>query len=165
VVGDFAEEARTGLVRAVVFEREVVYVVSDDLFTQAEIRDILDFLDDEGADYKQFDLKTYGGEGFSFTFILSLENVHAYGDMKGRLLSRYPGRVLFFEGWGALSLVGEGINDSGKNVKTTLSVLLDRGIRLHDVHTSRFRISALVERDRIDEAVRACHEAFIAARK
>ena len=65
VVGDFYEEARTGLVRAVVFEREIVYVVSDDLFSREEITGILDFLDDEAADYKQFDLKTYGGGGLS----------------------------------------------------------------------------------------------------
>jgi aspartate kinase len=161
VVGDFYEEARTGLVRAVVFEREIVYVVSDDLFTREEITGILDFLDDEAADYKQFDLKTYGGGGLSFTFILSLENVHAYQDMRQRLASRFPKRITFFEEWGALSLVGEGINDTGRNVKKALSLLSDRGIPVHDVHTSRFRISALVDRTRIDEAVRACHDAFI----
>ncbi len=143
VVGDFYEEARTGLVRAVVFEREIVYVVSDDLFSREEITGILDFLDDEAADYKQFDLKTYGGGGLSFTFILSLENVHAYQDMRQRLASRFPKRITFFEEWGALSLVGEGINDTGRNVKKALSLLSERGIPVHDVHTSRFRISAL----------------------
>ena len=144
-----------------VFEREIVYVVSDDLFSREEITGILDFLDDEAADYKQFDLKTYGGGGLSFTFILSLENVHAYQDMRQRLASRFPKRITFFEEWGALSLVGEGINDTGRNVKKALSLLSDRGIPVHDVHTSRFRISALVDRAKIDEAVRACHDAFI----
>jgi aspartokinase len=145
----------------VVFEREIVYAVSDDLFSREEITGILDFLDEETADYKQFDLKTYGGGGLSFTFILSLENVHSYHDMKDRLSGRFPKRIGFFEEWAALSLVGEGINDTGRNVKKTLSLLADRGIPVHDVHTSRFRISALVDRARIDDAVRACHDAFI----
>lgn len=161
VVGDFYEEARTGLVRAVVFEREIIYVVSDDLFSREEVTEILDFLDDEAADYKQFDLKTYGGGGLSFTLILSLENVHSYPDMRRRLTSRFPKRILFFEEWGALSLVGEGINDTGANVKKALSLLADRRIGVHDVHTSRFRISALIDRGAIDEAVRTCHDAFI----
>jgi aspartate kinase len=162
VVGDFYEEGRTGLVRAVVFEREMIYVVSDDLFSREEVTGILDFLDGEAADYKQFDLKTYGGRGFSFTFILSLENVHGYQGMKERLAFRFPKRILFFEDWGAISLVGEGINDTGQNVKRALSLLSERGIPVHDVHTSRFRISTLIDRGRIDEAVQACHEAFIA---
>ena len=161
VVGDFYEEARTGFVRAVVFEREVVYVVSDDLFSLSEVDEILLFLDGQAADYKQFDLKTYGGVGFSFTFILSLENVHAYQDMKQRLLERFSGRILFLEEWAALSLVGEGINNTGENVKKALSILKTRGIAVHDIHTSRFRISALVARDKIDEAVRVCHDTFI----
>jgi aspartate kinase len=164
VVGDFYEEARTGLVRAVVFEREMIYVVSDDLFNREEITGLLDFLDDEAADYKQFDLKTYGGGGFSFSFILSLENVHGYQAMKERLVSRFPKPILFFEEWGALSLVGEGINNTGANVKKTLSLLAGRDIPVHDVHTSRFRISALVDRGKIDEAVRLCHDAFIAGK-
>ncbi len=71
---------------------------------------------------------------------------------------------LFFEEWGALSLVGEGINNTGQNVKKTISLLSDRGIPVHDVHTSRFRISALVDRAAIDEAVRVCHDAFIAGK-
>ncbi len=161
VVGDFYEEARTGLVRAVVFEREMIYVVSDDLFSREEVTGILDFLDGEAADYKQFDLKTYGGGGFSFTFILSLENVHGYQGMKERLALRFPKRILFFEEWGAISLVGEGINNTGQNVKKALSLLSDRGIQVHDVHTSRFRISTLIDRAKVDEAVQACHDAFI----
>ncbi|MBN2225045.1 MAG: aspartate kinase [Deltaproteobacteria bacterium] len=164
VVGDFYEETRTGLVRAVVFERELTYVVSDDLFSRQEITGLMDFLDDEAADYKQFDLKTYGGQGFSFSFILSLENVHGYRGMKERLGSRFPKRILFFEEWGALSLIGEGINNTGQNVKKTISLLSSRGIPVHDVHTSRFRISALVDRAAIDEAVRVCHDAFIAGK-
>ncbi len=164
VVGDFYEEARTGFVRAVVFEREMIYVVSDDLFSREQITEMLDFLDGEAADYKQFDLKTYGGGGFSFSFILSLENVHGYRAMKERLVSRFPKRIAFFEEWGALSLVGEGINNTGQNVKKTISLLSGRGIPVHDVHTSRFRISALIDRASVDEAVRICHDAFIAGK-
>lgn len=161
VVGDFFDDSRTGVVRAVVSEREVVYVTASDLISLDTIKEILDFLDNEGVEYKQFNLNTYGSREYSFSCVFPLENLHGYGGIKSRLEKSFPGRLLFFEDLGALSLIGEGITSDGRNLKSVIRVLEESGILIHDIHTSRFRISALVNRERLNKAVNICHDLFI----
>jgi aspartate kinase len=160
VVGDFFEDSRTGIVRAVVSEKEIVYLCSAAPFSLDEITDILSFFDEERTDYKQFTLGPVG-TGYSFSLTLPLENLHGYGGIKERLAKRYQERISFFETWGALSLIGEGINTDGRNVKKALMLLTGRGIPVHDIHTSRFRISLLVDREKLVDAVTRCHREFI----
>lgn len=161
VVGDFFDDSRTGVVRAVVSEREIVYVTASELISLDTIKEILDFLDSEGVEYKQFNLNTYGDREYSFSCVFPLENLHGYGGTKSRLEEDFPGRLLFFEDLGALSLIGEGITNDGKNLMGVISSLEEAGIAINDIHTSRFRISALVKRERLNEAVNICHEVFI----
>ena len=161
VVGDFFEDSRTGFVRAVVSEREIVYVTAARLITIEILESILDFFDDRGARYKQFNLNTYGDEKCSFSFVLPMENLHGYDGMKERLDEKFPGVLNFFEELGTLSLIGEGITNDGKNMKGVIKTLQESDISIHDIHTSRFRISVLVDRKDLNDAVRLCHDVFI----
>jgi len=161
VVGDFFENSKTGMVRSVVSESEIVFVSAKDDFSLPEINKIIDFFDRERIAYKQFTLSAARGGRFDFSLILPLENLHGFEGVKIRLAENYRGRLLFAEGWGALSLIGEGINNDGKNMKTALSILTNAGIPVHDIHTSRFRISVLVDRDKLPDAVKTCHREFI----
>ncbi len=161
VVGDFFEDSRTGKVRAVVSEREVIYVTASELIPLYTIKEILDFFDSEGVEYKQFNLNTYGNDEYSFSCIFPLENLHGYDGIKSRLSKEFPGRLLFFEDLGALSLIGEGITNDGKNLMGVITNLEGIGVSIHDIHTSRFRISALVDREKLNDAVKICHGVFI----
>lgn len=61
----------------------------------------------------------------------------------------------------AVSLIGAGINDSHATLRAGLTVLADAGIDVTGIATSSFRITCLVGRDRLDDAVRALHAHFI----
>ncbi|MBN1574420.1 MAG: aspartate kinase [Deltaproteobacteria bacterium] len=161
VVGDFFDNSRTGVVRGVVSEREVVYVTAAELISMSAINEILDFLDNSGVEYKQFNLNRYGDDRYSFSCVLPLENLHGYDGMKSRLMKDFPGLLLFSEGLGALSLIGEGITNDGKNLMGVISSMEEAGIAIHDIHTSRFRISAMVDREKLNIAVKICHDRFI----
>lgn len=164
VVGDFVNKVKTGIVRAVVSEREIASVMSKGKYDLDDMRGVLDYLDHYGVAYKQYDLSSVDGSGFSFSFIIPLENLHGYESIKRELSQQYPGRLTFYEEWAALSLIGEGIINDGRNIKQSLSILIAAGIPVYDIHTSRFRISALVDRDRLDDAVRICHRTFVKKR-
>ena len=65
------------------------------------------------------------------------------------------------DGLGALSVVGAGINATYANVRRGSACLRDNGISSRGLSTSSFRATWLVERNRLDDAVRLLHEAFI----
>jgi aspartate kinase len=65
---------------------------------------------------------------------------------------------------GATSVVGAGINASFDNVRRGSSALERAGIAVDGVATSSFRITWMIDRGRIDEAVRLLHAAFVEAR-
>jgi len=161
-VGDFTDDSRTGLVRGVVYERDIVFVASKARFPMDEITAAMDYLDGEHVAYKQFDLGIQTGDGYDFTFILPLENLHGYEKIRDELSRRYPDKITFFEGRGTVSLIGEGIINDGANLKRAVKTLGDAGIDIHDIHTSRFRISVVIERDHLNEALGLLHDAFLA---
>lgn len=61
----------------------------------------------------------------------------------------------------AVSLVGEGLLESGRVLRSLLSVLRAEQIPCHGLSTSSFRATALVDSERCDDAVRALHRHFL----
>ncbi|MGB5849149.1 MAG: ACT domain-containing protein, partial [Ignavibacteriaceae bacterium] len=62
---------------------------------------------------------------------------------------------------GALSIIGEGFSRNSNVLKDTLNLLGERQIEIFGVGTTSFRISILVERDLLEEAVKICHDYWI----
>ena len=60
-----------------------------------------------------------------------------------------------------MSVVGVGINSSYANAVDGTAVLLKEGIIPAGIHTSSFRITWMVPRDRMEHAVRQLHRQFI----
>ena len=62
---------------------------------------------------------------------------------------------------GALSVVGAGINASFSNLRRGSEALTTAGILPQGIATSSFRITWMVDRARLTEAVRILHNTFI----
>ena len=62
---------------------------------------------------------------------------------------------------GALSVVGTGINASFSNLRRGSEALTAAGILPQGFATSSFRITWMVDRLQLDDAVRLLHRAFI----
>ncbi|MHB8328138.1 MAG: aspartate kinase [Acidimicrobiales bacterium] len=70
------------------------------------------------------------------------------------------GEVLADDGVAKVSLVGAGMRSHPGVSATMFETLAARGINIEMISTSTIRISCVVRADRVEEAVRALHEAF-----
>ena len=100
--------------------------------------------------------------GGSASVVLSLENVHAFAELRQELTQSLDKDLELREGVGAVSAVGAGINGTFANLKRFLAVLAGMGTPLIGLSTSSFRISALLEEGQVEEAVRRLHAELVA---
>jgi aspartate kinase len=63
-------------------------------------------------------------------------------------------------GLGKVSLIGAGMRSHPGVAATMFRTLADLGINLHMISTSPIKISCMIDREKIPEAVRALHDAF-----
>lgn len=94
------------------------------------------------------------------SLLLSLENLHDFGLLRGELAS-LGGAVELREGVGAVSAIGAGINADFTNLRRCLATLSTLGASVIGVSTSSFRISLLLEQAQIPSAVRRLHAELI----
>ena len=64
---------------------------------------------------------------------------------------------------GAISVVGAGINASFENLRRGSDALTASGAAIDGIATSSFRITWMIDRTRLNDAVRLLHDTFIAA--
>lgn len=155
VVRRFAPRA-PGSVTAVVSETDVLA-----LLASPPAEGLLEFLEARGVCGKQLHGAAFGGPGDGLTLVLSRENLHDEGPLRAALAQAFPHGARLVDGLGAVSLIGAGINASYRNLLAGAGVLRARGIEPQGVATSSFRITWLIDRPRLPEAVRALHARFI----
>jgi len=145
-----------GAVAGVASERAVLGLYSD----QVAPDDLLAFLDEHKIGGKQLHV----GEQH-LALVLSRENLHQEGRLRADLAARFGDRVRLIDTHGAVSVVGAGINASFENVRRGTAVLAGDHIAVEGLSTSSFRITWLIDRARLDDAVRLLHATFIESRQ
>jgi aspartate kinase len=143
-----------GTVVGVASERDVIVISTgrrgDDATVGSQAAAaLLQLLDEHRVAGKQLHL----ADG-RVTLVISRENFHEVAD-------RFGDTVRFDDRLGALSVVGAGINASFDNVRRGSAALDGAGITPSGVSTSSFRITWMIDRARLDEAVRLLHRTFI----
>ena len=144
-----------GTVVGVASERDVVVLDSS-----GSTADVLALLDERGVPGKQlhiFDDRT--------TVVISRENLHDESRLREAIDRRAAAGARFVDGLAAVSVVGAGINATYGNVRAGTDALRTSGIEPRGTATSSFRITWMVARDRMDEAVRVLHGRFIESRQ
>ena len=141
-----------GAVAGVASERAVLGLYSD----QVAPDDLLAFLDEHKIGGKQLHV----GEQH-LALVLSRENLHQEDRLRADLAARFGERVRLVDTHGAVSVVGAGINASFENVRRGGAALRAAGIAIEGVATSSFRVTWLIDRARLDDAVRLLHATFI----
>jgi len=117
---------------------------------------LLDVLDRHRVSGKQLHV----ADG-ALVLVVSRENLHEEARLRDALASRFGGAVRITDTLGAISVVGAGINASFENVRRGSAALSAAGIDSGAVATSSFRITWMIERSRIDDAVRLLHRTFL----
>jgi aspartate kinase len=152
VVRKFAPRT-PGAVVGVASERDVLVVESDAGDRGAGVLSVLDEL---GVAGKQLQVGEHG-----LTVVLSRDNLHEERRLRDRLAERVGPSCRVVDALGAVSAIGAGINASFENVRRGTAALDEAGIPPHATSTSSFRITWMVERARIEQAVRLMHSTFL----
>jgi len=139
-----------GTIVGVASERDVLLLYADGP------GELLTLLDDFGVAGKQLHLT-----GDSLTMVISRDNLHAEARLRAQLSARFGDRVRMMDTLGAVSVIGAGINASFQNLRRGSDVLAASGIAVEHVATSSFRITWMIERARLNDAVKLLHETFI----
>ncbi len=122
---------------------------------------LLGMLDARGIAGKQLHTTAVGVGCDGLTVIVSRENLHDEGRLREELTRRFDQIAFLVDGYGAVSVVGAGINTSYVNVRRGSACLRERDITIAGIATSSFRITWLIARDRLDQAVRLLHATFL----
>ncbi|HKB12248.1 MAG TPA: aspartate kinase, partial [Vicinamibacterales bacterium] len=147
-----------GTVVGVASEKDVIVVEasSDGAADAAAAQDVLTILDQHHVSGKQ--LHVAAGR---LTLVVSRENLHEEARVRAALASKFRDGVRIADTVGAISVVGAGINASFDNVRRGSAALERGGMKVAAIATSSFRITWMIERTRVDEAVRLLHATFI----
>ena len=130
----------------------------------------LAWLDAQGIVGKQLQVTSLdqdmGGLPDAWTMVLSRENLHGekvlWEELKTFNAGCRPGEgIAIHDGFGAVSAIGAGINATYRNLLAGGAALADAGLPVAGLSTSSFRITWLVPRDRLDEAVRRLHGLYL----
>jgi aspartate kinase len=140
-----------GTVVGVSSERDILLLHSD-----AHADEVLRLLDAHAVAGKQLHRL-----GDSMTLVISRENLHHEARIREELGSRFGAAVRVVDHLGAVSAIGAGINASFDNLRGGSKALAASGIAPQQVATSSFRITWMVDRPRLDEAVRLLHRLFV----
>ena len=169
VVRRFAPR-QPGSVASVVSERDVLYVSATGAAGLAER--VLALLDRCHAVGKQFQIhcpsNTPDQGDDHLALVLSRENLHGESDLARAVeafnaSARFPERIAIQDCLGAVSAIGTGINANYRNLLAGSACLRQAGITVRGIATSSFRITWLVERAQLDDAVRRLHAHYIEA--
>src|SRR5437762_3085909 len=117
---------------------------------------LLELLDEHRVSGKQLHVA-----GDRLTLVVSRENLHEEARVRAAIASRLGGGVRVTDTLAALSVVGAGINASFENVRRGSAALTVAGIDGSAVATSSFRITWMIDRARVQDAVRLLHREFL----
>jgi aspartate kinase len=145
-----------GTVAGVASERDILV-----LQATAEPERLVEVLDDCGVSGKQLHVTSLGTSADVATLVVSRENLHNEDRVRRDLTAAFGEAARLSDGLGALSVVGAGINATYANVRRGWRCLRHHGIAAQGLSTSSFRTTWLVDRGRLEEAVRLMHEEFI----
>jgi aspartate kinase len=147
-----------GTVAGVASERDILV-----LQAVGDVARLVTVLDQCGVSGKQLHVAAFGGNADGTTLVISRENLHHEDRLRRDLAAAFGEHARLIDGLGALSIVGAGINASYENLRRGSRRLQEGGIRPLGIATSSFRTTWLVERARLDDAVRQMHAEFIEA--
>jgi aspartate kinase len=118
--------------------------------------ELLTFLDERHVAGKQLHVS-----GTRLTLVVSRENLHEEARVREELAARFGARARISDTLGALSVVGTGINASFANLRRGSAALSAQGLSIEGIATSSFRITWMIDRNRLDDSVRLLHRTFI----
>jgi aspartate kinase len=151
-------------VQAVVSEKQVDRIRLSGTDALALFKQAVEYLESEQVPIKEVNVTatTAGGEQFKASFVVSVQNVVGWEQIKAVILNKIGAGIAFDTDLAALSLIGEGLNRNNLTLLETVDLLTQNGVSVLGITTTSFRISLLVPRNQIEKSVQLCHTRWIA---
>lgn len=158
IIKDVSKKELSGVL-AVVYEKEIVRVYVHDA---AKINWVLEHLEQNQIPIKEFQVSGIAGDkGYKCSFIISTNNLYNWDKIKEALQEKLRDGIYINESLAALSIIGEGFSRNNDALMATMKLLDKHSIKYYGVNTTSFRISLLVEKYSLEEAIKICHEYWI----
>jgi aspartate kinase len=148
-------------VKAVVSELEVVRIRLSGVNAEANFKNILLFFSENQIPIKELNYFINSGNKTNISFIISYSNIYGWDKVKEQLIIKFQQFIELEEKLSAISLIGEGLTNNVDILGDTISYLEQNQIKIYGIATTSFRISLLIERERIKEAVMLCHKKWL----
>jgi aspartate kinase len=147
-----------GSVAAVTSEKELILFqlrLPDDGHDEATMA-LLALFDEHGVSGKQLHILDR-----RLTLLVSRLNLHDEARVRQALSARFGSDLHVVDTLGTASAIGAGINASFDNIRRGCRALQEAGISWTGSSTSSLGISWLIDRSRLDDAVRVLHGAYL----
>lgn len=141
-----------GSVVGIASEKEMVMIQS------RAIDQLLKVTDDFEVPGKQLHTTAFGTEQDGISMVVSKENLHQASNLRSAveaILARWDDSI------GAVSIIGTGITASHQRILQGSRALRELDVQCFGMATSSFRITWLVEREKVDKVVQFFHRIFI----
>jgi len=158
VIKDVSKKELSGVL-AIVYEKEIVRVFVHDA---AKINWVLEYLEQNQIPIKEFQVSGIAGDkGYKCSFIISTSSLYNWDKIKEALEEKLRDGIYINESLAALSIIGEGFSRNNDALMETMKLLDQHAINYYGVNTTSFRISLLIEKYLLEEAVKICHHYWI----
>jgi len=124
---------------------------------------LVELLDKRAVVGKQLHAAGFGAAGDGVTLVISRENLHDEDRVRQEISHAFGDGARLIDDVGAVSVVGAGINASYATLLRGNQALRGAAIQPCGLSTSSFRITWLVPRPSLDDAVRALHAELLPA--
>ncbi len=158
IIKDVKDKDLSGVL-AVVYEKEIIRIFVNN---PSKIDWVVNYFEKHQIPIKEFQFSGLGSNSsYKCSFITSVSNVHNWDKDKEAILNKLRHEVYINENLSTLSIIGEGFNRNSKVLKETINILGEKQIEIFGIGTTSFRISILVERDLLEQAVKVCQQYWI----
>ncbi|THB80273.1 MAG: aspartate kinase [Desulfobacteraceae bacterium] len=128
---------------------------------QSRLQQVLTFLESEQVPIKELHLAQGLEAGNKVSFVVSSKNIYGWERIRKALEDEHGKNIRFDSDLSAVSLIGEGLSKDNSMVLETMDLFNQNGIRFKGMVTTSFRVSVLVDKERINDCIRMCHEKWL----
>jgi aspartate kinase len=148
-------------VRAIVSESELVRIRLTSTTAEDSFKTALSFFSLNQISIKELNYFINSEGKNNISFLISYSNIYGWGKIKKQLSDTFQGLLQIEENLSAISIIGEGLTSGVDILNDTIVYLEENKIKIYGIATTSFRLSFLVERERMKEAVILCHKKWI----
>lgn len=147
-------------VKAVVSETEIVRIKLIGINAESNFKEMLSFFGESQVTIKELNYSVNDGNN-NISFIVSYSNIYGWEKIKNEILKKFSQLIQIEENLSTISLIGEGLTSDVGILNDTILHLENNKIKIYGITTTSFRISLLIERERLKELVKLFHKRWL----